>query len=62
MERNISTLLVGVSIEPADLYGKIYLSTSFIFRDATVGNRSNKSITITAEHGSSAIDFTEVWV
>lgn len=62
MEANFSTLLVGVSIEPAYLYGKIYLSTSFIIRDIGVGNKNNKSIPITAERGNSAIDFSEVWV
>lgn len=54
MEANFSALRVGVSIEPAYLYGKIYLNTSFIIRDMTVGNRNNKSITITGEHGNSA--------
>lgn len=62
MEANFSTLLVGFSIEPDYLYGKIYLSTSFIIGDKTVDNRKNKSIAITAEHGNSATDFSEVWV
>lgn len=62
MEANFSTLLAGVSIEPAYLRRKIYLSTSFMVRDMSVGNRNNKYIIITAEHGNSALDFSEVSV
>ena len=63
MEANFCRLLVGVSIEPTYLYGKIYLCTSsFIIRDMTLGNRNNNSISTTAEHGNFAIDLNELRV